>query len=371
MADIIQVAEQLNSEVTRLNNERSKLEGMLESAKKNFEQAVKAYEVKYGVKLTEETLQQEYNRVYAETKGAVLDLQEQIESIKRGDYKKDVEAVEYDLEPDVEPIRAEVEVKKEPAKRTRKKKAEVVVEEPVAPVVDATPVVEATPVEVAPVVEPTVEPTPVVEPVSAPVEEPKKNTISKKGRKPLSGAALSAAVAASETVKQNPVTLGVGVDDDEVDISNIELNGTFGDKPTKGESPVELPFNFGGFGDFGKQEEPIKEPVKETPVAPETPTFGGFGDFGGFGGFGDLGTEPVKTEEPTPVKEEVPVPEVGFGGFGGFGDFGGFGETPVKSEPVKEEKKEEAPTWGTDLSGFGDFGGFGDLLGGADFKFGE
>ena len=37
MADIIQIAEQLNSEVTRLNNERSKMEGMLESAKTNYE----------------------------------------------------------------------------------------------------------------------------------------------------------------------------------------------------------------------------------------------------------------------------------------------------------------------------------------------
>ena len=30
MADIIQIAEKLNSDVTRLNNERSKMEGMLE-----------------------------------------------------------------------------------------------------------------------------------------------------------------------------------------------------------------------------------------------------------------------------------------------------------------------------------------------------
>jgi hypothetical protein len=129
MADIIQIAEKLNSEVTVLNNKRSKMEGMLESAKTNYEKSVKAYEMKYGVKLTEETLQQEFNEVFARTKGAILDLKEKIESIERGDYKKAEEVVEYDLEPDVEPIRAEV--KPEPEKKKRGRKPKAVVETPV------------------------------------------------------------------------------------------------------------------------------------------------------------------------------------------------------------------------------------------------
>ena len=124
--NIIQIAESLNSEVTKLNSERNKLEGYLESAKSNYENAIKAYEEKYGVKLTEKNLQSEYNDVYARTKGSVLDLQEKIDSIKRGDYKKEDNSVEFELEPEVEPIRAEVE--KKPAKRGRKPKAEKVAE---------------------------------------------------------------------------------------------------------------------------------------------------------------------------------------------------------------------------------------------------
>lgn len=362
MADIIKVAEQLNSEVTRLNNERSKLEGMLESAKTNFEKAVKAYEAKYGVKLTESTLQEEYNRVFAETKGAILDLQEKIESIKRGDYKNNAEPVEYDLEPDVEPIRAVVEPKKEPVKRTRKsKKTEV--EEPVMEIKGddivsqseiSTPTVE-TPVVETPVV-PTVE-TPTVE--TPTVEEPKKNTISKKsGRKPLSGAALSAAIAANETAHQNPVTLGVE-DEDEVDISGMDMS--FGAKPAKGEAPVSEPTpNFASFGDLGTVEE-----KKEAPVTSEP-------SFGDFGGFGDLGTAPATKPVEEPKKESEPtVPDVGFGDFGGFGGFGDLGTEPASKpvdEPKKEEKKDAPAGWG-DFN-FGDFSGFGDVLNSDGFNFG-
>ena len=143
MADILKIAEQLNSDVTRLNNERSRLEGMRESALASYEKAIKAYEEKYGVKLDESNIQAEYNNVFAHTKGAILDLQEKVESIKRGDYKSEDTAVEFDLEPNVEPIRATVEepvktveddVKAEetpaPKKRGRKPKAATQVVEP-------------------------------------------------------------------------------------------------------------------------------------------------------------------------------------------------------------------------------------------------
>ena len=395
MADIIKIAEQLNSDVTRLNNERSKLEGMLESAKTNYEKAVQAYEVKYGVKLTEETLQQEYNEVFARTKGAILDLQEKIESIKRGDYKKDVEDVEYDLEPDVEPIRAEVKPEPEKKKRGRKAKAEKV-ETPV----EVVPVVEETSMDIeAEDIDSTVEDTPVIPDmgetpfkmdltfdgfgdnttIEIPKEEPKKEEVKKedkpkstRGRKPLTAADISAAVTAAETVKQTPVTMPTDDDDDdEVDLSGMTFGGAFGEKPAKGTSPVEETndFGFGSFGDLGGFGDiPASNPVKEEPkVAPkkeETPAF----DFGGFGGFGDLGTLDNDAEDIENDSDiEDAIPEDGNFSFGGFGDFG------VTTAPKKEEKKDAPITpegWGANID-FGGFGDFGSILDSKDFKFGE
>lgn len=389
MADIVQIAEKLNSDVTRLNNERSKLEGMLESAKTNYEKAVKAYEVKYGVKLTEETLQQEYNEVFARTKGAILDLQDKIESIKRGDYKKDVEEVEYDLEPDVEPIRAEVEAKPEKKKRTRKKK-EVVTEsiedvkaediedvqpEPIVNTDVSTKDISADlPFDMGDFGMAAVENKVVETPIEVPTETPK---ISKgKGeRKPLNAAALSAAVAGADSSKQHPVTLGV--EDDEVDISGLGLENSFGSKPIIGkdpDSPIMSDFSFGGFGDLGTSEVSESPSVKEEPIKEENKeesfSFGGFGDLGGlggFGGFGDLAeTNNVSDDDTSDDEVEDVIPSEGFT-FGGFGDLG---TDPV--EPKKEEKKAEpiTPTgWGEfDFSGFG---GFGDILGSGNTKFGE
>ena len=400
MADIIQIAEKLNSEVTVLNNKRSKMEGMLESAKTNYEKSVKAYEMKYGVKLTEETLQQEFNEVFARTKGAILDLQEKIESIERGDYKKAEEVVEYDLEPDVEPIRAEV--KPEPEKKKRGRKPKAVVEAPVeTPVVESAPMdvasMEAEEISVAPAfVMPEEETVPQIEDapfnldlnfegfgdktvISVPEvkevkETPKKEEPATKVRKPLTAADISAAVAAADSIKQNPITMPTDDDDDdddEVDLGNM----SFGAKPTKGEAPTEVKpdFGFGSFGDLGgfgatptKTETPKVEDV--APVKDETPSFGGFGDFGGFGGFGGFGdvasSNPPKTSEPADKVEDA-IPGDGFS-FGGLGDFG------VTSEPKKEEKKETITPegWGVN-NGFSGFGDFGSLLNSPDFKFGQ
>lgn len=405
MADIIQIAESLNSDVTRLNNERSKMEGMLESAKTNYEKAVKAYEMKYGVKLTEETLQAEYNEVFARTKGAILDLQEKIDGIKRGEYKKDIEDVQYDLEPDVEPIRAE-KPEPEKKKRGRKPKAEAKVEE-VAPVVEVNIEEQAEDIDdvtVAPVV--TVEPTPVVAPVieapvmetpidnsdiedapfkldfdfggfgenttitapaePTPVSKPKSVEKIKggQGRKPLSPTDISAAVAAADSVKQNPVTLPNISDDDDDEVDLGSLN--FGAKPVEPTSD----FGFGSFGDlggFGGFEEPKSEPKKEAPKKAEpVESFGGFGDFGGFGGFGDL-KESNNDEADEDDIEDV-IPGDGFS-FGGLGDFGMTSE-PKKEAPKKKEEPITPEGWGADLK-FGDFGDFGSILNSGDFKFGE
>lgn len=341
MSDILKVAEQMNSEVTRLNNERSKLEGMLESARTNYEKAIKAYEVKYGVKLTEDNLQAEYNEVFAKTKGTMMDLQEKIESIKRGDYKKDVDTVEYDLEPDVEPIREKVEEK---TKRTRKTKAEKVekveIQEPeeISTIVEEVSEVEETPkVEDGPLkLDFGFEGFGDTTSISVPEDEVKvkveEKPVEKKTRskKTIDPATLSAAVKASETIKQNPVSFPeMSLEDDEVDIKGIDTS--FGTKP---ESIVEVPIE-------------------------DVPAFGGFA----------FTEEKTEKESDTDKVEEAPV-------FGGFGDFSGFGNLDNSSENKEDTKKEvtdEAPItpegWGSDFKL--DFGNFDDILKSGDIKFGE
>lgn len=374
MADIISVAEKLNSEVHRLNNERSKLEGMLESARTNYEKAIKAYEVKYGVKLTEENLQAEYNNVFAKTKGSVLDLQEKIDSINRGDYKKEDTAPKFDLEPDVEPIRAIIEqseedttvedvvenaeetVKeevKEPEKkkRGRKPKAAPVSTIEAEDIGDVEPVIEAGPLDLSldfnTMGDETVVSSPVTEtPV---VEEPKKET----KKKPIVDD-LDALLEQADTAIQKPVTLGVEDEesDDEVSLESLGLDTSFGTNPMGIETEDE---------------------VEDT----DEVSFGGFGDLAGFGGLEETTTEtPVApvTEE----KSEIEDATADFGDFGGFGGFGGFGDleetTTAPKTEVKEEKKEVTPEtpdgWGSDV-GFNFGVDFDSILNSTDIKFGE
>jgi len=101
MSDITKVAEQLNQKVAKLNNERSRQMGMQESAKKQYETAISAYEKKYGVKLGPDNLQEEYNKVYKTLKTDIEVLKKTIESIENEDYKK-VTTPNIDLEPEVE-----------------------------------------------------------------------------------------------------------------------------------------------------------------------------------------------------------------------------------------------------------------------------
>lgn len=335
MADIIQVAEQLNHQVNQLNNERSKLEGMLETSKNSYEKAVAEYKAKYGVDLTEENLQEEYNAVYAQAKGSILDLQEKIESIKRGDYKKNVEAVEYDLEPDVEPVRQEVVEEKPKKSRGRKstKKAEPKVEEPEVKE-DAVPVesVSEDSVETPDIkiedsgfnfdfkgFEDIDNPTP---PAKEVAEIPKAEVKETKKSKTLSAADLAELNKAVESQKVAETFPEMSLDDDD-----------------------EVPLK-----DLGIEKSKSDEPVEDAH----------FGDISGFG---------VGLEEPKQVESKDDVPEVP--SFGGFGDLVGFEDTPP--EP-KEEKKDEAITpegWGSsDGVGF-DFSSLDDLFKEGNATFGE
>lgn len=382
MSDILKIAEQLNSEVTRLNNERSKLEGMLESAKTNYEKAVKAYEVKYGVKLTTENLQSEYNDVFAKTKGSVLDLQEKIESIKRGDYKTN-SAVSYDLEPNVEPIRAKVESKKvekvsepvlaEPEEIEDVAVEEVTVEIPKGPLdldfnfsgFGDTTTVSSPVAEVAPTVaEPVVSEPIVSEPVVA------KETPKAKGKgKPLSGADLSAALKAAETIKQTPVTIpGMSVEndeDDEVPLDNLGFDMSFGSKPAEVEIPKDTAFGEFSFGSM-VNEPVVDAPLVHTPDKKDEPVVDGFGDFGGFGdmsGFGGFGVAET-TEKVVDAVVEDAIPESDNATFGGLNTSEPSTKSDVAETPITPEG------WGSD-AGFNFGTGFDDIFKTENVKFGQ
>ena len=364
MADIIAVAEKLNSEVHRLNSERNKLEAKVEISKANYEKAISTYEAKYGVKLTEENLQAEYNEVFAKTKGSVLDLQEKIDSINRGDYKKEDTAIKFDYTPDVEPIRATVEepevkevvetveetvkeeVKAEPEKKKRGRKPKVT---PVVPAeaedigpVDAEPIVSDDTLNLnldfSTMGNETVVSSPVAE---APKKETKKKEIVDD---------LDELLAQADTAIQNPVTLGVEPEsDDEVPLDSLGVDTSFGTNPA--------------------------DTVKDDS---DVVSFGGFGDLAGFGD-ADLGTE--DSSETVEDDAEIEDASTDFGDFGGFGGFGGFGDieetTPAndtKAEVKEEVKKESTPEtpdgWGSDV-GFNFGVDFDDILNSTEVKFGE
>lgn len=387
--NILEIAEKLNSEVTRLNTERSKMEGMLESAKSNYEKAVKAYEMKYGVTLDEKSLQSEYNAVYARTKGAVLDLQEKVESIKRGDYKNSVEKVSFDMEPDVEPIRAEVKSDKViPSDNSSDVKdvladAEDITEgstEPSLSFEGFTGFNESTVDEkgaeilddnAAPKVEAKVE----VETPVAP-EAPK----SKRGRPrknaPIDASELKRAMEAMEEKPQTPIVVtppDIGVVDDEDD--EVSLDGM-----NFGQNPIGSDFNFGGFGveNVNEDEKSSDTPVEEKPAVEDA-----FG-FGDFGGFGDLNIDaPAEESSPAdgkvsePIEEKKEDAEPSFGGFGDLDlsgiDFGfGTDKETKDTKSAESEKKEETITpegWG---NGFDfNFDNVGDILNNSNGSFGQ
>ena len=303
MSNILETAEQLNKSVTTLNMERNKLEGMLESARSNYDSAVKSYKELYGVDLTDENLQAEYNKVYAEVQGAMLDLQEKIESIRRGDYKKDVEEVSFELEPTVEPIREESKVEK---KRGRKPKATKkddistnVLEDAAVVNTDGKAVnnenggfdLPQGPISFGTM--PTMD-APKVETPPAPAVEPTK---AQNKSKVISPEMLNQAVASANSANQHPISLGLE-SDDEVDLST--LNGGNVAAPTI--APNNAP-TFGGFGDFSSLGVETKK--DESTADSAKPTFGDFGGFGGFGGLDDAKPiDSVAVEGPKAEKKD-------------------------------------------------------------------
>lgn len=84
----VQEVEKLNRVASQKNAERQQLIGKREAAQQSFNQAIKAYEAKYGVALTAETLQEEYNRVQSETEKSYKALSDMIQKIENGTYNE-------------------------------------------------------------------------------------------------------------------------------------------------------------------------------------------------------------------------------------------------------------------------------------------
>ena len=84
--------ERLNKLAAQKNAERQQLIGKRDAAQQAFNQAIYAYEQKYGVKLTAENLQSEYDRVSAETEKSYNELKAMIEAINNGTYQEKIEA---------------------------------------------------------------------------------------------------------------------------------------------------------------------------------------------------------------------------------------------------------------------------------------
>lgn len=84
----VQEIEMLNKKVQILNEQRQKILGMKEQAKLEYEKAVSAYKMKYGVELTPENLQVEYNNENAKLQEDAQKLKEMITNIESGVYKQ-------------------------------------------------------------------------------------------------------------------------------------------------------------------------------------------------------------------------------------------------------------------------------------------
>lgn len=82
----IQQVESLNRKAQTLNSDRQQKIGMQQAAKQAYERAVYAYEQKYGVKLDDTNLQQEYNSVRSDLETAFTELNTLVTSIENGEH---------------------------------------------------------------------------------------------------------------------------------------------------------------------------------------------------------------------------------------------------------------------------------------------
>lgn len=87
----VEEVERLNKLAGQKNAERQQLIGKRDAAQQAFNQAVAVYAQKYGVTLTAETLQSEYDKVCKETEANYNALSQMIKDIEEGKYKQKVQ----------------------------------------------------------------------------------------------------------------------------------------------------------------------------------------------------------------------------------------------------------------------------------------
>lgn len=84
----VEEVERLNKLASQKNAERQQLIGKRDAAQQAFNQAVAVYNQKYGVQLTADTLQAEYNKVAKETEESYNALAQMLNDIEEGKYKE-------------------------------------------------------------------------------------------------------------------------------------------------------------------------------------------------------------------------------------------------------------------------------------------
>lgn len=82
----IQQVESLNRKAQGLNSNRQQAIGMQQAAKQAYERAIYAYEQKYGIKLDDTNLQQEYNTVRTDLETSFTELNTLVTSIENGEH---------------------------------------------------------------------------------------------------------------------------------------------------------------------------------------------------------------------------------------------------------------------------------------------
>lgn len=87
----VEEVERLNKLAGQKNAERQQLIGKRDAAQQAFNQAVAVYAQKYGVTLTAETLQSEYDKVCKETEANYNALSQMIKDIEEGKFKQKVQ----------------------------------------------------------------------------------------------------------------------------------------------------------------------------------------------------------------------------------------------------------------------------------------
>lgn len=87
--DITQV-DSLNNKIQQLNSERQRKIGLQQAAHQSYERAVFAYEQKWGVKVDDTNIQQEYNTVHEDLVNQYTNVSKMVTDIESGVYQQQV-----------------------------------------------------------------------------------------------------------------------------------------------------------------------------------------------------------------------------------------------------------------------------------------